>query len=500
MKKMGMIKHSGVILLAVIMAIAYMPQFGIDPAYASDDEYVESEEVIDVLTDEQKKVEKDKAEAKAMAEAGVIDAQNSSDGVFDDEAMSENALPQTGVAESALDQTAESEPVLHQASAEQNESADIVDQRSISDALIGITPENGDQKLTDDSQDSGQLSLQGDLLPEPENLKINKIDVYTNGDVVMDAAVNEEGWTFSRLCMDEYDDTIWSVDIDGSTSFTKTFSLKDYDIGYHTLILRLCYNDQEVDDFYYWTHVKRPFYGEAPTIQYSDFTTGKNYFKYYNSGNYYSEDNSCNVCIEYKKGSSSWKTGLSSVSRYSTKKKSGLKAASTYKVRAKYFKKVKYGYDGKTYTFNSPVSKSLKIKTAYKKPKVKSVKISKVKVKKHKYKYWTGKIRQKWLVNARTGQKIRLIKQWKIYRTVKSYTTKYKVTVKFKKKQGVAGIQLHTSHGFTVLLNGDKKTYSKTFKVSGKKKGKKLKVSVKSRMSKKYDSWSGTYKKKVKIK
>ena len=40
----------------------------------------------------------------------------------------------------------------------------------------------------------------------------------------------------------------------------------------------------------------------------------------------------------------------------------------------------------------------------------------------------------------------------------------------------------------------------KKFVVSGKKKGKKLKVSVRALMSKQYDSWSGTYKKRVKIK
>ena len=299
--------------------------------------------------------------------------------------------------------------------------------------------------------------------------------------------------------MDNKNDTIWDVDIEDLSSFSGTFNIKDYSIGYHTIIIRFCYNGEEVEQYLNWTYIERPIFNEVPSIKYSDFTTRRNYIKYYNAGNYYSDDSGCRVLIEYKKGSGSWKQGPVLVERYKTKKKTGLKAASTYRVRAKYCKKVKYGYDGKTYLHKGPASKSLKLKTTYKKPKVKKIDISKVKVRCHKYRYWTGKIKERWLINARTRQKIRLLKRWKVYRTVRSYSTRYKVTVKFRKKQGVAGIQIHTSHGYTVWKGGNKKKYSQTFTVSGKRKNKKLKVSVKSRMSKKYDSWSGSYRKRVRI-
>ena len=71
MKNLSILKRGGVFLLAAIMVIAYMPRFGTGPVYASDDEYTECKEVVDVLTAEQKQAEKDKAEAKVLAEMGV---------------------------------------------------------------------------------------------------------------------------------------------------------------------------------------------------------------------------------------------------------------------------------------------------------------------------------------------------------------------------------------------------------------------------------------------
>ena len=502
MKNLSILKRGGVFLLAAIMVIAYMPLFGTGPVYASDDEYKECEEIVDVLTAEQKQAEKDKAEAKVLAEMGVTDDSDAAAAFDGEKVMSESAAFDGA---EAMSESAASQP-------EEDLDALPGTADSISDMKIGRASENGGIPRANRSAakklDDPDLDPDPEPEPEPEppeypaneNIKVKTLKITSYGDVVMSAEVNETGWTFSRLCLDDADDTVYDASIEGLTSFNTVFSLRDYDIGYHTLILRLCYNGEETDGFYYWTKFASLPYGEAPSIRYADFATGKNYFKYYNRGNYYSRDSGCGVAIEYKKGKGSWKQGPASVSSYYEKKKSGLSPASTYSVRARYSKAVTYDYDGKTYLFVGPVSRALKIKTAYKKPKVKKVKITKVKVKCKKYKYWTGRIKQRWLVNARTGQKIKLLKQWKIYRTVRSYTTKYKVTVKFKKKQGIAGIQLRTSHGYDVWLGGNKKSYSKTFTVSGKKKGKKLKVSVKCRMSKKYDSWSGAYKKKVKIK
>ena len=73
MKNLYLLKRGGIFLLAAVMTITYIPIFGSDPAFASDDKYVEQEEVVDVLSEKQKKAEKDKVEAKAMAEMGVTD-------------------------------------------------------------------------------------------------------------------------------------------------------------------------------------------------------------------------------------------------------------------------------------------------------------------------------------------------------------------------------------------------------------------------------------------
>lgn len=471
MKNLYLLKRGGIFLLAAVMTITYIPIFGSDPAFASDDKYVEQEEVVDVLSEKQKKAEKDKVEAKAMAEMGVTDDGSAAADAAGDEvaALNESAPPQ-------------------QQAADLNTAPVTNEQRSISDALIGSASADG------------EACLQGTDLPDKENFTLTVFDIFTNGDVEIDAAVNESGWTFSRMCIDDPDDTIPGTDINGLRSFHVEFNLEDYDVGYHTFILRFSYNGQEVDDYYYWERLPRHLYdGEVPSIQHSDFATGKSYFKYYNDGNYCYEDDSCGVIIEYKKGNGEWKHGSGPVDVFCEKKQSGLSAATAYKVRASFCKAAYYDLDGNTYLFTGPTSDPLTIKTAYSKPPVKAVKISKVKVKCKKYRYWTGKIRQRWLVDARTGRKIRLIKQWKIYRTVRYYSTRYKVTVKFKKKPGIAGIQLRTSHGYTVWLGGNKTAYSKTFTVSGKKKGKRLTVKVRALMSKKYSSWSGNYKKRVKI-
>ena len=71
--------------------------------------------------------------------------------------------------------------------------------------------------------------------------------------------------------------------------------------------------------------------------------------------------------------------------------------------------------------------------------------------------------------------------------------------MKFKKKQGVAGVCIRTIHGLYAWKNGDKKSYSQTFTVRGKKKGKKVSVSVQSYRSKTYGGYSGKYKKKVRV-
>ena len=75
-------------------------------------------------------------------------------------------------------------------------------------------------------------------------------------------------------------------------------------------------------------------------------------------------------------------------------------------------------------------------------------------------------------MNRRTGYS-RLISITPLYHRYKKTYTKFKVTVKFKKKQGIAGVYIGTLHGLYAYKKGNKKKYSQTFTCTGKKKGKK---------------------------
>ena len=68
-----------------------------------------------------------------------------------------------------------------------------------------------------------------------------------------------------------------------------------------------------------------------------------------------------------------------------------------------------------------------------------------------------------------------------------------------KKKMSIAGVQIKTKGG-TVQKSGKKKKYVAKYRVSGKKKGKKIKVSVRCFRSKTYGGFSGWKSKKVKAK
>ena len=74
-----------------------------------------------------------------------------------------------------------------------------------------------------------------------------------------------------------------------------------------------------------------------------------------------------------------------------------------------------------------------------------------------------------------------------------------RVTVTFKKKQGIAGVYIGAK-GLSALKRGNKKKYIATFVVSGNKRGKRTVVSVRSYRSSMYGGYSGTLKKRMKIK
>lgn len=188
------------------------------------------------------------------------------------------------------------------------------------------------------------------------------------------------------------------------------------------------------------------------------------------------------IYLDIKKGSKGkWSTAWGPFGPGSSKKlKKTLTPGSTYYVRAYYVKEVSGTY------FIGPVSSTVKIKTGpKKKPAIKSIKISKAKVKKIKVKgkyYWDNGT----------------LKYLKGFTT---YETTYKVTIKFKKKQKIAGIEVYAG-GVTLpkFIKGAKKTYTAKFTVGGKAKGKRTNFKIRTKGNASYGAWSPTYKsKKIRI-
>ena len=84
--------------------------------------------------------------------------------------------------------------------------------------------------------------------------------------------------------------------------------------------------------------------------------------------------------------------------------------------------------------------------------------------------------------------------KWVPYSEDYTWTTKYKVTVKLKKKPGTTGIMIGDKK-----IKGNKKTYSATFEDSGKLKGKKITIGVCTYNDAKVGGYGKVYKKKVKV-
>jgi hypothetical protein len=204
----------------------------------------------------------------------------------------------------------------------------------------------------------------------------------------------------------------------------------------------------------------------------------------------------------YKNGKKAWTAmnyGPVSESSSSMSKKSGFKANSTVQVRLTYGKK--FTYNDKTYLFTGRLtnqySSTVKVKTAYSKPKIKSIKITKGKLKVQRWKVLYA-YRYRYRVNRSTGYR-RLISVTPLYHRYKKYYTRFKVTVRFRKKQGIAGVYIGTLHNLYAYKKGNKKVYAQTFTCTGKKRGKKVIVKVKNWRSSIYGGYSKYYKKRVKV-
>ena len=288
------------------------------------------------------------------------------------------------------------------------------------------------------------------------------------------------------------------VSLSGSGAFSVKLNMKDFNVGFHTVYV-LIYQGDDPYAYDYVDYVPTYIYSRASNSL-NWYNTGKTNFKcYYGGSTYYSYSGQyLDVFMDYRKAGGKWSKkvyGPISTSSYTVSKKTGLKTNSTYYVRMMYGKK--FDYNGVNYVVTGRqkgyASAAKKIKTAYKKPKIKKIKIKGTKTIVHKYRvHYANRIRY---VKS-TG---RIISITPLYHTYKYYYTKYKVVVYMKKKMSIAGVQIKTKGG-TVQKSGKKKKYVAKYRVSGKKKGKKIKVSVRCFRSKTYGGFSGWKSKKVKAK
>ncbi len=324
-----------------------------------------------------------------------------------------------------------------------------------------------------DSEDNGSFDLH--LVIDEYTASINVTNNKATGKATVTGTV--QGDKFYDIYVDG---SSCNAGISGKTSFSVTIDMKNYDVGYHEISAQL----YDRDVYVYYKYAVPTYIYSAPSLKKSDFTTWSKYFVYTNNSDYYNNDYDCGVYVDYKKKGGKWQNNYGPVSKYSTGKRTGLKANKYYYVRAHYGKKV--SYNGKSYFFTGKalgkVSKAVKIKTGKKKkPKIKSIKITKAKQFSRTFTYTT------WIYIGGYGYpRTTVYRQW--------YTS-FKVTVKLKKKTGAKGIYIGSKR-----LKGNKKTYSTNFTVYGKYKGKKIKVGVCSYQNNTYKGYSPSVTKKVKVK
>ncbi len=259
-------------------------------------------------------------------------------------------------------------------------------------------------------------------------------------------------------------------------SFKKTIDTKNFDIGYHELSAELT----DGTEIQYPKVFPTAIY-EKPALKITNFETypkklifttpNYNGYKY----DYY---------LQVKKAGEKWDKAklYGSFDSYVPKVINSLKPGTKYVFRAVYTKKTKYG--GKEYYFAGPKSGEVTVKTGPKaKPPIQSIRISKAVTSKH------------WVKPKYEGLKLVAEGFWVT-------DTTYTVTIKMKKKPGVAGIYVHSSSNSPLYqyIKGNKKVYKCKFRVGGKAIGKNATVQVYAKGNKTYGCYSPTYKKKVKIK
>ncbi len=446
------IRKAGIVLLAAVMIMECLPLYG-GAVYAADDEIAEK---IVELSDEELEQNKEKAKAEVEKELGIVDAD-------EDEEADAEALPSVPIRD-----------------------ADPGDSPVIAEKGLGALKLDG-------YDDTGQFIFADDEPDAQGNVNIYSTDLTGTGFYYTRILVGDEPSDilddYARSQMMEH--TLVGAD---QYQFSKTVDTKYFSVGYHTIFVGISNGSEEK-----WAIVRK-----VPTYIYESVSNSiSNYYTYptkftyrFTDSTYYSTSGEyLSMFMDYrKKGSKSWSKYVYRMDNsYTDYEKKGLKANTTYQVRLMLGKT--FTYDGTTYTFTGRQTKHASsaktIKTAYKKPKVSKIDISKVKQWCRKY-----RVQYAWKIwyNKRTGV---IVRRKALYHTYRYWYTRFKVTVKFKKKQGIAGVHIYTINNLNWRLGGNKKSYSKTFTASGKKKGKKITVRVQNYRSKTYGGWSKKLSKRV---
>ena len=478
-----LLKRSLALVLALAMFVTFFPLLGSDAAYAANreegdgvgkitsDDLVEGNDYSGLCLYDGKFMTEDEVEAAVTAEEGIVDEAMIND-------LSAASVPENE--ETVLDELSAGDGEAHYAG-------------STSESQELCNSATGDRTVVDkiramigaDTLSAAEAAGEGDtdLYAQDAASGSYQIDEYGYANFyVMVDTVNYPGVTLRAYSVDgDYINT----SIDGRTSASFGIDMTDFDIGYHTVIVTL----NNTDEFIYWTYVPTDIQ-VSPTLRKSDFTAGYNGFNYYGNTSVYDSDHYeyYDVYLNYKKSGGSWSTTKYGPISYG-KGVAGLKQGKKYSLRAFAAKQVEYSIDEQTYTFYGPASKAVTMKTAYKKTPIKSIKAKCLKQYSKKYRY--KQILNTWWVGTTLWYRYR-------WRTGTAWYTKVKVTVKMKKKAGIGGIYISTKAG-SKKAGKDKKTYTKNFKFSGKKRGKKITVKVQSYMSKTYGGWSKVTKKKVRV-
>lgn len=307
-----------------------------------------------------------------------------------------------------------------------------------------------------------------------------KLDMSLSSNGILTVKGHSPNEQFNCLMIDDGKTNTYYSGICYEKDFTFKIDTKELEIGYHTLSAKL-YDSGKV--IYAEKAFPALIYDKEKIKKNTNFLiTGKNFVVF---TPYFTVNNDAGVLYAQIGKGNKWGGFFGPFTSYSGKKisnfegKTKLKPNTEYKIRVVYYKNTKYG--GKSYPFFGPVSNIVTFKTGKSKaPSIKSISAKCVSQKK-KNLYSPGR----WDAGG----------VWHPPYHGTTWETKFKVTVKLKKKPGTKGVYIAGKK-----VKGNKKTYKVTITSSGKLKGKKIKVGVCSYNDNKVIAYSPEVKKSVKIK